>query len=482
MNNNHLLIAGSFYDTLYLNNNLTGVSTATSVVLLELDHNRSPVFIKTMALKNPKMYDFVECTDELKDEFANCYYVLVNLEGSLQIDTSNTINASMATILVKFDNTGKMLWYYYLGNSTPASMCFDNYGNVIVLTTNNVQIILLNINKNTGQLRRYEIGTSNGKISASKIINNNGIYILSCNYKDSIYFNHQKIKGNKASASIIRLDSMFNVINYNILSAGGYSLQINDFILDNHQNIYLTGFYNGFNLYVDDTIRLSRPSPNTYLEQMFVIKLKYNYQFLWAKQERNNPYNNKYYGTRQGYKIITDNNDVYALGYYNNSLIIGNDTLYGSSLILMQYDANGQYIQSEKIAGNYLNGNYTLNFNFTDKKITLSVGFNNSLVSVCQNTINLMGITDVYITELDKIMSVPLNSDAPYSQFILYPNPSHDYLYIQHLPLNCTYEIYDVLGHCIYKSNSACINVSTFTNGVYLLKSMDKTFKFIVQH
>ncbi|GIV29588.1 MAG: hypothetical protein KatS3mg028_0654 [Bacteroidia bacterium] len=133
-----------------------------------------------------------------------------------------------------------------------------------------------------------------------------------------------------------------------------------------------------------------------------------------------------------------------------NSVILGNDTISGTSLLIIQYDKNGNYIQSEKITGKDAGGVYTLNYLQNANQLIVSATFNSS-VTVCQNTLNVGGADDTYLVWLDKLTFISENAPTSYSCKI-YPNPADDKIYVHFnstLSTPVFYTISDICGKIV---------------------------------
>lgn len=494
LSNNHLLVAATTSDSSYLNNNLVSVNSSSAAVILELDNNHNVIFSKSFTLSNAQSGDFIQSKDVLKDNDGN-YYLLVNWKGNLKLSTNDSINSTMGSTLVKINASGQVMWYFYLNNTIGTSLSFDN-NNIVLLSHSPTQmgynpstINIIKINKNTGQIIKTKIGSNPWKnIISNKIIFNNNKYYVSLSFYDSIVFNNTKIIGNKSSSAVLKLDTNFNIINKVILSNHvSNPIEIMDMIIDSNQNIFLCGYYQGLSLYVNDTLQLSRTSFGT-IPQMYLGKFSSNLQLQWIKQENHNPSNNNSYNVRYAYKLAENGNNLYTLSYFNNSIILGIDTLTGSSLLLIQYDKNGNYIQSEKIAGTGLSGIYSLNYNPYNQKILLSSKFTTN-INICNNNLIPNGFTDTYLTELDKITSIPKFSYLS-TLSSLYPNPCNNYLYINTSESNVTYDIFNIYGNSVMQGilpSNKMINTTHLNNGIYLLKinsysNSHSVIKFIVQH
>lgn len=494
LSNNHLLIAATTSDSSYLNNNLVSINSSSAAVILELDNNRNIVFSKSIPLTSPKSGDYIQCADVLKD--GNYYYILINWTGTIKLSNNDSINANTGNILIKTNTIGQIEWHFYLSNYIGTSMTFDNNNNIVLLSHcptymgyNPSTINIIKINKNTGQIIKTKIGSHPWKnITSNKIIFNNNKYYVSLSFYDSVVFNNAKIIGNKSSSAVLKLDTNFNIINKVILSNHGSNpIEIIDMIIDNNQNIFLCGYYQGLSLYVNDTLQLSRTNFGN-IPQMYIAKLSSNLKLQWIKQENHNPSNNNAYNIRYAYKFAENGNNLYTLSYFNNSIILGTDTLIGSSLLLIQYDKNGNYIQSEKIAGVLSNGIYTLNYNPYNQKILMSCEF--SLISnVCNSVLIPQGLSDSYLIEFDNITSISKFTYLPTHTFV-YPNPCNNYLYIQTNESTTTYDIFNIYGQLVMQGilpYNKMINTSHLNNGVYLLKinsssNSHSLIKLIVQH
>lgn len=489
---NGWLIAGNTTDTLYKDAFLTFNTSSPSAFAIEMDANNNVLNTIYFSLINTTSSDYITCVDVLKDN-NNDYYLLINWTGNLKLSNNTIINGNNSTILIKTTNTSNVIWYYYLNNAEGTGMCFDKNGHIVfiansptVYSYNPSTLIILNIHKNTGQIRKTKIGNNYFNIYSGKIENKNDKYYFLCKYADSIKFNNQKISGTGYSSAIVVMDSNFNVLKYATLSShstSNQSIYANDFYIDNADNVYITGSYKPNNLYINDTIRLNKS--NSIIDQMYLVKLNANLNYVWAKQENQNPTNIASNNLRLGYKLTSDNYYVYVLSYMFNSIILGIDTMYGISLIVVQYDWNGQYIQSEKIAGAYINGNYTLNY--FNNALILSSTYGGS-VSVCQNTITSIGQTDVYVSFLDKLTNVPKHTNEEIIIHI-FPNPANNNVMIQTLsnePIH--YTLLDVSGKQVETGWIMNNQLSTahLKDGFYLLQVNSKdgiqTKKLIVQH
>ncbi|MCX8144387.1 MAG: T9SS type A sorting domain-containing protein [Bacteroidia bacterium] len=494
INNQHLLICGSVEDTAQINGNAVFNCTAPSGIIAELDNSHNLMFSKVFqnitSSSSPLYYSsFSDCKDVLKDNAGN-YYVAINFSGDVLLDTVS-LNAENGMIIAKLNPSGKLVWYYTLENTVPTALLLNN-NTLSVLAFSPIylgytpsQLILLNLNSTNGSIKKYLIGNNSFKdITSHQMIFQNNRYLLSCTFSDSIVFNnHTKIVSLGKSSAIIQLDTNFNILNFTSFTGkDNKSNIINDIEMDNTGNVYAIGTYNSNNLYIKDTIRLTK---STIASRMFLVQLNSNLQVKWTKQEAQNPSNNASFGIREGYAITIDNstNTIYTLSYLFNSVILSIDTLFSNSLLLSKYTFNEQYLLSEKIAGSPSKV-YDLIFN--NSHLYAAVPFTNT-ITICQNTIVSSGLQDVYIVELDKLTNLPTTL-YPNSEIFIYPNPADDKVSFSSMLTFYQYKIFDISGREVDAGfiNNNSIFTQHLNNGIYLIQLFnDKivaSFKLIIQH
>lgn len=482
LSNNHYLIGGTSADSLYQDTSFL-IQSSKFAYIEEIDALKNVVFKKYFQLETPSYYDYIQCADVLKDSKGD-YYIAINFSGNLKINNTSTIGAYDGMVVIKINSAGNILWWFNLNNTSVSSFCFDNNENLFILCYSIANyyspstMVLLNLNSKNGQIRKNKIGSNfNNNIVSGKTYYINNQLFFSCTFTDSIKYNNFVIKHTGRTSCIIKMDTNFNLLKSSFIScnsSNNQSVYLNDFIIDIGQNVYVTGLFKNTNLYVNDTVRLNKPNPLT--DQMYLVKLNFNLQFLWAKQENQNPFSNANFNLRTGYKLTTDNNNLLLLGYFYNSLILGNDTLSGSSLILINYNTNGQYIRAEKIAG-INNSVYTLNYSNDYQNIILSVPFSGT-VNVCQSAINSMGGTDTYVAFMDKVTFVnPVDYEH---KNMIYPNPANDMVYVQDENKSLLYQITDISGKIIEtgQTQNNSIGVSHIQNGIYFLTIFNNEKKY----
>ncbi|GIV29587.1 MAG: hypothetical protein KatS3mg028_0653 [Bacteroidia bacterium] len=198
-----------------------------------------------------------------------------------------------------------------MNHTISTGLCLDAHNDVTVLAYSPSasgyspnSINLIKFDGLTGNVKKVKIGSNPfSAIKSGKIHYNQNHFYISCSFKDSIYFNSsQTIKKAGYAAAIVKLDTNFNIVKYTTLNAASsQSVSLNDFIVDNNQDIFICGNYKSLNLYVNDTIRLTNSS--SFSETMYMVKLNSQLQYQWVKQEIQNPSGNSNYKIRDAYAI-----------------------------------------------------------------------------------------------------------------------------------------------------------------------------------
>ncbi len=497
LNNQHLLIGGSVENTAKIDTTTYFNCNLPSGFITEFDNQKNVIFTKTFlnitAPVDPNYFQTTAlCKDVMKDSNGN-YYVAINFIGTLKIDSLQW-NAENGLLIVKLNTNGKLLWHYFLEKAVPTSICFDSNNDLVLLAYSPIEmyytpasLLLLKLNPNNGAVKKYLIGNNAfSDIKTGEMIFKNNNFYITCSFADSIDFsNHQKIISNKNSCTVLKLDTNWNIQKYTIFTGQDTRTNIiNDFKIDANDNIFVIGTYSSLNFYINDTIRLTKP---TIASRMFLTKLNSNFQHLWTKQEVQNPANSNNYGIREGYKLAVDPfNNLYALGYVYYSVILGIDTFANNSLIMIKYDNNGQYQLSEKIAG--ISGKY-YDLEYANNHLFLSAPFSSS-VSVCQTTISSSGLNDSYVLEIDKLTDVFVAKKFEYSLDI-FPNPADNYVHIHSTNFQNSFtqfSLFDITGKLIRSGNieKSTIPLSQEKEGMYILqlKNDKQTVhqKLIIQH
>ena len=96
------------------------------------------------------------------------------------------------------------------------------------------------------------------------------------------------------------------------------------------------------------------------------------------------------------------------------------------------------------------------------------------------NTTFYFGLDQITIRPIQNETSLPQLSTLN-SQLNIYPNPCRDHLYIEGVTEGETIHIYNLQGQLQLSTESSPISTLNLSPGIYIIKSGNKTSKFIKQ-
>lgn len=175
------------------------------------------------------------------------------------------------------------------------------------------------------------------------------VYMTGYFASDSISFGSVVLHSNGvADAYVVKFDPYLQV--QWAVSFGGsaeeYGLGIS---ADSSDRIVVVGNFSSASMTLGSTTIMNR---GVSTPDMFIAQLDANGNFLWARSEGGGNYDNC-----AGVDLNTANGDVYvSAAYYLDTMFIGNDTLLnrgGYDMVLMKFDANGNYLWARDAGGNF---------------------------------------------------------------------------------------------------------------------------------
>jgi hypothetical protein len=119
---------------------------------------------------------------------------------------------------------------------------------------------------------------------------------------------------------------------------------------DLNGNSFIGGVYNNHYVFGNDTL-ISKDINNNGGGNVYIVKYDPNGNLLWARQSGIMPSNNCYAFNEDDHNLgmtTDDAGSVYITGEFNDSISFGKDTLTGSGLFFVKYDANGNEIWAQK--------------------------------------------------------------------------------------------------------------------------------------
>jgi len=166
--------------------------------------------------------------------------------------------------------------------------------------------------------------------------------------------------------------------------------------VDTSGNAYVTGFYQCSTITFGST---TLTNSNSSRNEFFIVKFDPNGNAVWAKSAG-------YTDDDEGYSVATDaNGNVFATGYYNNTITFGSHTLLGTvgaDYFIVKYDSTGNVLWAKNANGTYddygnclatdASGNVYVAGNFGSNSITFQ-GYTISNAS--------LGTPEIFIVKYD---------------------------------------------------------------------------------
>lgn len=183
----------------------------------------------------------------------------------------------------------------------------------------------------------------------------------------------------------------------NVMWAKSYGGQGEDLakslILDEQNNIYLTGYIGGQTTFGNDTYTVKG------ISDIFILKINPSGNVIWSKQIGGTAYD-------EGTKIIIDkNNQIFIAGYFAISATFGNQLLISAGLqdvFISKLDTDGNFIWTVKGGGTSMDIPYNISLTPNGTQIFVSGAFTNT-ATFGNTTVNSFG--DSYNTFALKLNS-----------------------------------------------------------------------------
>ncbi len=121
---------------------------------------------------------------------------------------------------------------------------------------------------------------------------------------------------------------------------------------------------------------------------------------------------------------------------------------------------------------------YTLPNQFDENQVSLVAAVVKYMKGNDNGYVSVISQRYVYNAQKKHLMnfSIPLDIDENKSKLQIYPNPTNGLIYLSE---SIAYKLYDILGTLVKQGKGKSIDLSTYSNGIYILESKTKRIKIV---
>lgn len=456
------------YDTIYLNNSQFNVRRA-GLIVSKLNATGNVVWAKLVS--------FCIGGGFVLDNFGNLYIAGASIsrsnQGELTIVDNDTISSDESFFVLKLDTSGIVKWWRTAGPGAGAcgypgyscNISVDVQGNIYwsrrycgspISFGNNV----LNVSNTSGCfIAKYDSSGNNIWAEADTTLGTGPGFI---DGQGNYYL---------CGSNFAKYDTSGTLAWYrnDIYLPGA-----RNFVVDNLQNIYITGYYTYYPPYQNpNPIVIGNDTLDNYSGGVYMIKLDPSGNIIWVKSS----------GDTTGidnavwppYIAIDQNDDLYILGDHYLRMSFGHDTLPNDfvQIFLTKFDSSGTEIWAKSIGGDSseyagaiaIDNSGNLYISGTFNSDTLNLG-NTSLINTHPG-LNPRNY-DMFLTKIN-VLTANINNDQNTTNVLIYPNPTTTSFKIKLPPQIKSIRIYNSLGQLIENRMTKTQAEQSFTikeNGV----------------
>ncbi|HOY32958.1 MAG TPA: T9SS type A sorting domain-containing protein [Bacteroidales bacterium] len=411
--------------------------------------------------------------------------------------TVGSVTIANALFILKYDANGNLIWAKSMkGYGDWASIALDHSGNAymtgnfrsdslifgyITLVNAHPQawyhdIFLAKLDTNGNILWAKSAGGINNDNALSIAIDNlNNVYITGYDTSPSISFD--SVTFENTGVFLVKYDTNGNVIWAKNFIGTGWGIGA-CVAVDNAGNPYVTGYYDGYSLYVDSIILTNYyPASN----DVFFIKTDMDGNVHWAKSAGG-------YGFDFGLSVAVDafGSSYFVGSFKSDSITFGSLTLDNSSLTyddiyIVKYDTDGNALWAINEGGTQHDGANSVavdaaaNLYVTGGFRSPTLTFNN--ITLTNHYVGISHMLDIFIAKMKQPEVNGIDDLNRISNISVSPNPfslstkisfgqTHNSIGI---------EVYNIQGQLISKSRYAdcskiLFNKNKLSSGLYVFK------------
>lgn len=410
---------------------------------------------------------------------------------------------SLHAFLVKYDLNGNFQWMRH-GGGTPYGARFndldiDDQGRIVAVGSadgiNEFDGQTITSNANKGILARYlPDGTLTDLVQLADSANSQqamavevapitGNIYIGGGFWGDLQLDGSSVFAPTSSTFTMKLD---DALNGQWITAGGgnnttYGSWLQGLAIDAAENNYITGECSG------DTVTFGAHTfigHTFYDDEVFTAKLDPNGVVQWLRRggSEQNDEALDIIADAQGNTVITGmlgGNIPYA-DFDGIQVDIVSQSLH---CFIARYDASGQIIYAERMGG----GSDDVGFGLAlanDSTFFLTGTTWGSTQWLNWNYVSCCADPNLFIIKLnDTFNDITTGvSQARPQALRIWPNPASDRVSVRGIATNTPIEVFDALGQRIIATNDNTINVSTWSNGFYFVKTEGLIQRMVVQH
>ncbi|MCZ2443727.1 MAG: T9SS type A sorting domain-containing protein, partial [Flavobacteriales bacterium] len=314
-------------------------------------------------------------------------YITGAFQDSVRLD-SILLTEQYGNYCAKYDTTGNIIWAYKnLGGS---GVTFDGSSYIYLFNNNNLTLQKVGLDGTVSWSNSLFTSSTFGSCGIQDVyVKGSDVYVTGFYSGNACFFSDTLINASSSGWDIFIAKYNSSGVFQWAKTAGGAGLDKGyDIYVNNLDEIFAIGYFKD-DAYFETTHLISNG-----LQDMYIAKYNSSGNLLWA-------YNYGGTGFDLAAKIITDdNNYLYVMGRYNNSITFGTTTLNstGTDAFIAKFDSNGNPIWAKGISGT--GEDEEADIDYENGRIAF-IATTSGNVSINSSTLSGLGDLDICIGHLD---------------------------------------------------------------------------------
>lgn len=402
--NGEIIVTGIFQGTLSSGTNSITSNGFYDIFIAKYTKSGDLIWIKKAGGNS-----FDLCTGIATDNLNNIYITGL-IDGTAYFGTTSvTSNGAADFFVAKYDTNGNLIWVKSAGGSSDdagiGNFKIDNSGNIYIsgYFQGTALFDSFTLNSQGGYdtfLAKYRSdgsvewvkrgGGTDWDISNGTSIDTNGNVYITGTFKGTAFFDgFSLISSGFDDIFIVKYNSTGSVLWAK--KAGGTDFDISrEIIVDNLNNIYITGSFNGTANFSGTNII------STQINDIYIAKYDTNGSLQWVKKVGGN-------GDDISYGITSNNfGEIFIIGRFNGTAIFSPITVTTSTTttFIAKCDSDGSFKWVQKIGGADPNNSYNYGIVSDNNRNIYSTGGFKGTVNFFSSKIISVGLEDIFISRI----------------------------------------------------------------------------------